>query len=194
MDASDVISSPWGCRWLTKLSVQIFNIPRPDIIIDKKGRVRTSAERAAEGTVEASRAIQRKVYRQLGELTCLEFLDLGLDIENGSREELVDDIDGTIYDPQFQLNCLEMSLASGLGLLENLRNLRSLRVVGMEHRIGVLELQWMKAYFPRLERLNGVDPEVCYLPLFLRPTREYEPEPGVRQWLSSQVVSWVLLE
>jgi hypothetical protein len=193
ISASDVISSPWGCRWLTKLAIQIFNIPRPDILIDRKGCVRSSSERAAEGTVEASRAIQRKVYQQLGALTCLEFLDLGLDIENGSREELVDDIDGTIYDPQFQLNCLELSLASGLDLLGDLQNLRSLRTVGMEHRIGIPELHWMMAHFPRLELFIGLDPEVCYLPLFLRPTREYEPEPGVRHWLSAQD-SWAMLQ
>lgn len=194
MSASDVISSQWECRWLTKLSVQIFDIPRPDILIGRKGRVRSSSERAAEGTIEASRAIQRKVYHQLGALTCLEFLDLGLDVENGSREELVDDIDGTIYDPQFQMDCLELSLASGLDLLGDLQNLRSLRIVGMEHRIGVPELQWMMAHFPRLERFIGLNPEVCYLPLFLRPTREYKPEPGVRQWLSSQGSSLTLLE
>lgn len=191
MSATYLISSPWGCRWLTKLSIQITNIPRPDIVIDRKGRVRSRGEREAEGTMEASRAIQRKVYRQLGALTCLEFLALGLDVANGSREELVDDVDGTIYDPQFQLNCLEMSLASGLDLLGGLSKLRYLRVVGMEHRIGVPELQWMMAHFPRLERLKGVDPEVCYLPLIFRPTRQYKPEPGVRQWLSLQATSWV---
>lgn len=191
MSATYVISSPWGCRWLTKLSVQITNIPRPDIIIDRKGRIRSRVEREAEGTVEASRAIQRKVYRQLGALTCLEFLALGLDTVIGSREDLIDDVDGTIYDPQFQLNCLEMSLASGLDLLGGLSELRYLRVVGMEHRIGVPELQWMMVHFPRLERLKGVDPEVCYLPLIFRPTREYKPEPGVRQWLSMQATSWV---
>ncbi|KAK5808396.1 hypothetical protein F5H01DRAFT_351997 [Linnemannia elongata] len=191
ISAAYVISSPWGCRWLTKLSVQITNIPRPDILIDRKGCIRSRGERAAEGTMEASRAMQRKVYRQLGALTCLEFLALGLDSANGTREELVDDIDGTIYDPEFQLNCLEMSLASGLDLLGGLSRLRYLRVVGMEHRIGVPELQWMMVHFPRLERLKGIDPEVCYLPLILRPTREYQPEPGVRQWLSSQATSWV---
>ncbi|KAF9902690.1 hypothetical protein EC991_004613 [Linnemannia zychae] len=194
MDVSDVISSPWVCRWLTRLSVQITNIPRPDILVDRKGYIKLASERKADGSVEESRAIQRKVYRQLGALTCLEFLDLGTDAEYGSREQLVDDIYGTIYDPQFQMNCLEMSLASGLDLLSDLQNLRSLRLVGMEHRIGIPELQWMLSHFIRLERLSGVDPEVAYLPLYLRPTRKYQPEPGVQQWLSKHVATWVLLE
>ncbi|KAK3846569.1 MAG: hypothetical protein J3R72DRAFT_242943 [Linnemannia gamsii] len=194
MDAADVISSPWRCRWLTKLSVQIFNIPRPDILIDRKGKLRTASDRATEGSIEESRAIQRAIYRQLGALTCLEFLDLGIDIEYGMSGELVDDYDGTIYDPKFQLDCLEMSLASGLYLLGDLQNLRSLRVVGMEHRLGIPELQWMMQHFFRLEQLSGVDPEVCYLPLYLLPTRMYQAEPGVQQWLSSQAMTWELLE
>ncbi|KAF9126965.1 hypothetical protein BGW39_006207 [Mortierella sp. 14UC] len=106
-----------------------------------------------------------------GALTCLEFLDLGIDAEYGSREELVDDIDGTIYDPQFQMNCLEMSLASGLGLSGDLQDLRSLRLVGMEHRIGI---DW--------------NASAVWIP------RAYQREPGVQQWLASQVVAWVLLE
>ncbi|KAF9087675.1 hypothetical protein BGX23_007944 [Mortierella sp. AD031] len=160
MSASDVVSSTWECRWLTRLSVQIRNIPRPDIVIDRKGRIRSQQERAAEGTMEASRVLQRKVYRQLGALTCLESLDLGIDSECGSRQGFVDDVDGVIYDPLFQLDCLEMTLESGLDLLRDLQSLRSLRLVGMEHRIGIPELTWIEHRFPRLERLRGVDPEI----------------------------------
>ncbi|KAF9930330.1 hypothetical protein FBU30_000603 [Linnemannia zychae] len=191
--AQDFISSKWSCRWLTVLSIQILGIPRPDIVSDRLGRERALADREAEGTMSASRALQRKVYQQLGLLTHLEFLDLGIHVSSSLGEDLID-VGGIIFDRQFQLDCLEMSLESGLDLLSSLQNLRSLRVVGMEHRIGIEELKWMLVHFLRLESLKGVNPEICYLPLYVRPTRIYKPEPEVEQWLTTQKYTWVLVE
>jgi hypothetical protein len=38
---------------------------------------------------------------------------------------------------------LELSLESGLGLLEALANLETIGFEGVDHRIGKLELEWM---------------------------------------------------
>ena len=51
-------------------------------------------------------------------------------------------------DDGYQCACLEMSLKSGLGRLEGLKELRVLGVTGMGVCIGSEETRWMKENWP----------------------------------------------
>ncbi|KAF9127193.1 hypothetical protein BGX30_014912 [Mortierella sp. GBA39] len=59
--------------------------------------------------------------------------------------------------PDFQYSCLPLSLASGLDLMSDLKELRELNVEQMAHRIGLEEVQWMVANWPRLNRIIGLN-------------------------------------
>lgn len=52
-----------------------------------------------------------------------------------------------------RVDCLEMSLESGLGTLKDLKELRELNMYGMRTRIGVPEVQWMVEHWPKLQRV-----------------------------------------
>lgn len=56
----------------------------------------------------------------------------------------------------YQYDCLEMTLESGLDQLKGLNNLRVLDVQRMEQRIGLKEVQWMSQYWPRLREIRGL--------------------------------------
>ncbi|KAG0052305.1 hypothetical protein BGZ89_003243 [Linnemannia elongata] len=156
--ASHCIRNPWSCTRLTILNLQISGIPRPDIQIDFMGRpIPPGTSPLHSGTMEESRALQRKVYTQLGSLTCLRELTLGNDSFVSSL--IIDDNakDGPVYfDPCFQSDCLEMSLASGLALLSGLQALQKLRVNNMDHRLGAEEVKWIDMTLPNLQILGGL--------------------------------------
>ncbi|KAF9156997.1 hypothetical protein BG015_008500 [Linnemannia schmuckeri] len=158
--ASDCIRCPWSCTRLTILNLQITGIPRPDIQIDFMGQpipTGSSTPPFHRGTMAESRALQRKVYAQLGSLICLRELTLGNDSFVSSL--IVDDRgeNGPVYfDPRFQSDCLEMSLASGIALLSGLQALQKLRVNNMDHRLGAEEVRWIDRTFPNLQILGGL--------------------------------------
>ncbi|KAG9064773.1 hypothetical protein KI688_003032 [Linnemannia hyalina] len=152
---TDMISSPpWSCRWITYLGIQISGIPRPDIYTDYKNSL---APTLLGVSMKQSRAIQRQVYAQLGQLTFLRTLSLGAD---SPAAELYVSTDKNrtpvFFDRRLQLNCLEMTLESGLGLLAGLRDLEWLTVANMDHRIGVAELQWMEKSWPSIKEVKGL--------------------------------------
>ncbi|KAF9083780.1 hypothetical protein BGX23_011149 [Mortierella sp. AD031] len=149
-------SPPWKCTWLVLLHLQIAGIPRPDVQIDYRGRPIHAASPLHNGTMEESRAIQRQVYSRLAMLTCLRSLTLGVDAR--FEEVEVHNVErGLIfYDPLLQPTSLEMTLDSGLGLLAGLKDLRSLDVSNMEHRIGERELRFMEREWPRMASIMGL--------------------------------------
>ncbi|KAF9140841.1 hypothetical protein BGX30_005912 [Mortierella sp. GBA39] len=152
---TDMISSPpWSCRWITYLGIQISGIPRPDIYTDYKNSL---APTLLGVSMKQSRAIQRRVYAQLGQLTFLRALSLGAD-SPAAELYVSTDMNRTpvFFDPRLQLSCLEMTLESGLGLLVRLRDLEWLTVANMDHRIGVAELQWMEKSWPSIKEVKGL--------------------------------------
>jgi len=103
-------------------------------------------------------------------------LQLGHDYWDGVEfyQDSMPDAHGCLrnINAHFQLNCLEMSLESGLGLLSGLEEMRGLDVVRMAHRIGVPKLEWTRKHWPKLERVVGLfDPGFEIL------------ESGIHQWL-----------
>lgn len=91
------------------------------------------------GLVGMSRRIQALVYDQLAKLTQLRVLSLG----------------GDSTSTWFRTGTLELSLASGLGKLERLRELRELNFRFMDHRLTMAEVEWMMARWPRLRKVTG---------------------------------------
>ncbi|KAG0372315.1 hypothetical protein BGX24_000423 [Mortierella sp. AD032] len=155
--ASDCIRSSWSCKQLTVLSIKICGIPRPDVLIDFMGKPIPAGSPLHHGTVDESRAIQRQVYRQLGSLESLRELTLG---DDSFVSNLIVDESGeggaVYFDPMFQSDCLEMSLASGLELLSGLQALQKLRVNNMDHRLGAEEVRWIDRTLPNFQILGGL--------------------------------------
>lgn len=76
-----------------------------------------------------------------------------------AKEHLKENVHGRVrlVDPAFQLDCLEMSLASDLDLLSDLKELYELHHHGVVHRLVCdLELEWMSKNWPRLEKVTGL--------------------------------------
>ncbi|KAG0281262.1 hypothetical protein BGZ95_005404 [Linnemannia exigua] len=136
--AQDMLLSTWACKWLRTLSIEICGIPRPDIQENQYGEPIPEGHPMHSGTDEESHVIQRKIYRQLGSLVYLEELYLG----NSHGEN--------------QLNCLSMTLESGLDLLDGLLALRVLGVGKMHHRIETADHDWMWRTWCRLETILGL--------------------------------------
>lgn len=81
-------------------------------------------------------------------------------------------------------DCLEMSLRSGLRLLEGLKELKALSVMRMTTVIGVEEVQWMVQNWPKLRRVDGLSFEETGEEAALRWLKENCP------WIQSRVYSY----
>ncbi|KAG0355340.1 hypothetical protein BG005_005745 [Podila minutissima] len=177
---ADVGLLPWGCAKLKIFLGEIGGIPRRDVTVNEMGF--PIQQVLFEGTVSESHEIQRRVYHQLGAMTDLEELLLGHDDRDWGFREMYwePDVNGEnrYNDDKFQLNCLEMSLESGMGALQGLKKLRVLDVRRMAHRIGVRELAWMQEHWPCLEAVRGLI------------HRYYAYQPGVEEWLQEHKPKW----
>ncbi|KAI8352244.1 hypothetical protein B0O80DRAFT_499549 [Mortierella sp. GBAus27b] len=128
-DTGELIT--WACEGsLRSLEVTIVDIPRPDL------RRNSLFEETYPGQ---GRDIHNQVYSRLARLTNLETLRLG------DQE-----------DYETQLDCLGMSLESGLHKLSGLKSLKELGIPGMRTRIGVGEVRWMVEQWPRLRDIRGI--------------------------------------
>lgn len=156
-DGTSLSGKDWVCLSLESLKIQITGIPRG----------------AAE---HGPQHIQREVYKQLGRLTGLKQLVLGHEVEHPT----------TIYKPMpgaslegthpfgvpyeerpeyrgagYQTSCLEMTLKSGLGVLEGLKGLRKFEVGGMDVGSGVEEEVWRRENWPLLVVEEGEQRKKC---------------------------------
>ncbi|KAF9312830.1 hypothetical protein BG003_005866, partial [Podila horticola] len=144
--------NPWASETSLKvLKTKITNIPRPDVskVLDGGQRsIYLTETYAGEG-----KHIQRRVHERLARYTNLEELCLGHDTRaNIYPHSFYDGGDGEDY----QYECLEMTVESGLDQLKDLKNLRVLDVQRMEQRIGLKEVQWMTLHWPRLREIRGL--------------------------------------
>lgn len=176
--AQAIFQLPWATTSLRVLELHILGVPRPDISVGEFGKPVKGA--LFEGTVQESHTVQRAVYIQLAKQAEMEELVLGNGhYYKGQGERVIDAQGRSLYGgPGFQLNCLAMSLESGLDILGGLSKLRVLDLSRTAHRVGVPELEWMQAHWGRIERVSG---------LF---NRRYPGEPGVRDWMAEQDPIW----
>ncbi|KAF9140743.1 hypothetical protein BG015_001524 [Linnemannia schmuckeri] len=149
------------------LQIWIDDIPRPDLVCRRNGEPisRYTALPEGEGDEHFRYDVQRWVYTQLGRLTGLQNLILGvkeLDPRVLSARGLAH-LDPIALEevlrfvvPTFIYRSMEFSLESGLGLLVGLKELRFLDVKSTAHRIGVTELDWMHVNWPKLKEIKGL--------------------------------------
>jgi len=153
----------WACaESLEKLQVLITGIPRWDVLYRREGQplFLDLEDRAKAGSYQR----ERRVYSQLGKMTKLRKLLLGHPeaLEGNTwdmddiREQMEEELDRGLIVRPFQHWCLSFSLDAGLELLGDLKELSSLDVSWMAHRIGVPELEWMHRQWPKLEVITGL--------------------------------------
>lgn len=128
------IYRPWACEaTLEILHVKIAGIPLND--------------------AEDGFHVHRLVYRRLARLTKLQALWLGhdptyVDKTGGSSSVVVGDV---------QVDCLKMTLQSGLGLLRTLKRMRQACVEYLYHDMRAAEYLWMLRNWPEFQQVWGID-------------------------------------
>lgn len=166
VSAADLASLSWASQSLVQFSCRI-KVPRPSADDEQEGL--TSSSSLSKGSAwEQSRDLQRQVYRKLAEQKRLSHLELGVTYYRRLRAS----------DPQFQRQCLEMTLESGLDELSCLTLLQVLNVSNMDQRIGVAELEWIDRSWPHLRRIAGV------------LINWVNPMPGVLEWIMDNRRDW----
>ncbi|KAF9318245.1 hypothetical protein BG003_011639 [Podila horticola] len=142
--------------WKSESSLKVFRakimgIPRPGVT--PYDHYEPPPEKVLrEAYPGQSHELQHGVYKRLARFSHLEKLQLGHDTRDVGDELLY------IYgDIDYQYECLEMSLNSGLWILEGLKELRVLDVTRMETKIGVDDVKWMVKHWPKLQAIHGMN-------------------------------------
>lgn len=181
----NLIKKNWACLSLETFKCKIVGIPRPDITTRTNGRPLTDHPLHSEKiyTLEDSYRIQRQVYAQLGRLHKLMDLSLGSDYffaqEKGDFDSDDDferatnlrrverESEGQYFSMEalqvgYQNECLSMTLASGMGLMSGLKNLRSVELDGMQVEGGftwpALNRDWIRNSWPKWRAERYWDP------------------------------------
>ncbi|KAF9425077.1 hypothetical protein BGZ94_007864 [Podila epigama] len=155
LDAMDIVhGEPWVCANLRVLEVVIANVPPAR---DRAPLTELQQEFMLDESVPSiskseGLAIQQAIYEKIGSLVHLETLILSLHGYYG------DDTGSTQIVYPNQHFCLELTLASGLSALGNLKELRELRIQRMEHLMNATEVEWIvhQGIWPKLKQLEGL--------------------------------------
>lgn len=146
LDAHDVISTDWVCTELEVFACVIGGIPRPDITQKIAGE--PAIDYIKEGTHQESLDLQRAVYSQLGRLTKLRELILGVTVRSSWQSY------GRRNERYWQHDCLAMTVESGLDLLKDLKELKSVVLDDMVMFISHDEEKaWVKKNWPKVGRI-----------------------------------------
>jgi hypothetical protein len=169
LDARDIGISPWVCLSLESLKVQICSVPRPEVISRTNGRPLPKKRLSSTETARIyNEDVQLKVYEQLGHLTRLRELVLGMDDVDLLEEVRIAEEanEGEYYDSGgeedngvqtgYQYDCLDMSVSSGMDRMWRLKDLRSVIVKGMATQFWREEHQsWVRAHWPMMLTTQG---------------------------------------
>ncbi|CAO3566701.1 unnamed protein product [Mortierella alpina] len=128
--------------------------------------IAAAAQRDKEGPdpelIKEGYHLQREICLLLGTFSALEELCLGtLNVPGDERPPALPALSrwrGGSYGAAagIQTQCLELSLSTGLELMCGMKEMRVLKVGGLEHRIGLGEIQWMCEHWPKLEAVYGL--------------------------------------
>ncbi|KAF9921786.1 hypothetical protein FBU30_008143 [Linnemannia zychae] len=179
IDARSGFEKSWACENIEVLECRIVKVPRPDLIINSAydasilvflPPLQTAANMPSVDALSdqiqtaqrQSHALQRKILQQLGRLTHLRSLVLGCResrygiraLQSGSITII--GANTIAMDRDYQRECLELSLESGLEELAGLRELEVLDVTDMIHRIGPAEQKWLFSNLPKLKHIHGL--------------------------------------
>ncbi|KAG0063581.1 hypothetical protein BGZ89_009773 [Linnemannia elongata] len=165
--AAVVANDPWALgESMEYFQMRIEGVPRPDVVCRRNG---SPLDNDVDGLPPMDMTkrydVQRFIYTQLGRMINLKELNLGVpDTVSAPHSWYVVEIGelGPFEDPghnfvrEFNYRSLEFSLASGLDLLAGMKELTMLDVRWTAHRIGVEELDWMHANWPKLKVIKGL--------------------------------------
>ncbi|KAG0044034.1 hypothetical protein BGZ83_010731 [Gryganskiella cystojenkinii] len=168
--ADDIVNSSesWACLELESFKCMIGGVPRPDIQQKTNSRPLTDIDlhNRDRYNLSQSRSVQRQVLAQLGRLTNLREITLGLDNvlresehhETYWEDEEIEGVYHNIGNLQIgrQYQCLSMTLDCGLDELRGLGSLRRMYLDNMSHGQGPAEVEWMKTNCPDFGK-NSVD-------------------------------------
>ncbi|KAG0368597.1 hypothetical protein BGX24_002765 [Mortierella sp. AD032] len=147
LDAQAIVGTEWICDNLEVFVCRIRKIPRPDItrhINGSPGNAQLS--RSSSITLEESIVLQRRVYAKLARFKRLRELRLGFPVNSRVSHFRHRRGDKEVYR---QYDCLAMTLESGLDLLKDLKELRTVGLQDMEIYIdGDKEQTWFAEYWP----------------------------------------------
>ncbi|KAK3818203.1 MAG: hypothetical protein JOS17DRAFT_757350 [Linnemannia elongata] len=169
----DIVEHPWTCSRLESFHCQVGRVERllakEEEILDrlsKRGHGASLSVEEQEVTQKYARSLDqhRHVYERLASLIHLTRLDLSYElravrlanedrhIKAGQPRYFVQSVRGR----PLMLDCLELTLKSGLGLLAPLVNLEMFGFLGIDHKIDKPELEWMAAHWRRLKTMRGL--------------------------------------
>ncbi|KAG0298911.1 hypothetical protein BGZ96_004218 [Linnemannia gamsii] len=163
IDMEDFERNEWVCSDLEKIRCQFVGFSRLTASDEAALEESVAGERVDEELKERQRASWQQhqaVYNRLSVFTRLRVLDLGYEfrelsligISRSDREYAYRD--SNLAQPV--ANTMELSLASGLGRLEGLKDLEVFGFEGVDHRIGKPELEWMAVHWPKLKVMRGL--------------------------------------
>ncbi|KAF9117014.1 hypothetical protein BGX30_005742 [Mortierella sp. GBA39] len=173
IDATYLAEHPWACEGtLETFRCQIIGLER--LTFEEYQYVSMSSEHdttqlpsrgVAEEKYKRSQEQHHQVYERLSRLVCLQTLDLGSDVKGieyhiygDSGYEPTMEVNGRVHliDSNPIMDCLELSLASGLDQLATLRNLKVFGFEGLDQRIETAELEWFATRWPQLAVMRGL--------------------------------------
>lgn len=131
LEIKDMVSSEWACQEsLESLDVYV------GLDYGEQGQ-----------DIEVRRAMIRKAYQQLGRLTNLQWLKFGHEVIYSHNSEFPLHEDGVDFD---------MTVATGMDEMKDMKALRCLQVSGMAHRMGKAEVVWINENWPSLDSIAGL--------------------------------------
>lgn len=131
LEIKDMVSSEWACQ--ESLESLDFYV---GLDYGEQGQ-----------DIEVRMAKTRKAYQQLGRLTNLQLLRLGHEVIYSHNSEFPLHEDRVDFD---------MTVATGMDEMKNMKALRCLQVGGMAHRMGKVEVVWIHENWPSLDSIGGL--------------------------------------
>ncbi|KAG0340345.1 hypothetical protein BG000_000121 [Podila horticola] len=131
LEIKDMVSSEWACQ--ESLEGLDFYV---GLDYGEQGQ-----------DIEVRRAMARKAYQQLGRLTNLQLLRFGHGVIYSHNSEFPLHEDRVDFD---------MTVATGMDEMKNMKALRCLQVGGMAHRMGKVEVVWIHENWPSLDSIDGL--------------------------------------
>ncbi|KAG0293302.1 hypothetical protein BGZ96_003021 [Linnemannia gamsii] len=157
---SSSMMTPWASIKLETLRCQIRGLSRLNRDEEiRYNRALGSLKHGRKPNVKREQIMQQhqccvddhtRLYTQLARQAKLRVLEVGFDHRVGCVRSPTGYTEPVKDTP-------ELSLASGLGLLSDLKELEVFGFEGFDHRIGKEELTWMAESWPRLRMLRGLE-------------------------------------
>ncbi|KAF9100687.1 hypothetical protein BGX29_006363 [Mortierella sp. GBA35] len=153
-----------GMYWLNEDSTHILD---RILLSNASDTPITDDEQALLAEVFENQERYRKVYRQLSRLTELRVLDLGQEYRVPYHWDYVLN-DNNVSDEGHPYQwyrspieeTLDLTLVSGLGQLETLKELEVFGFEGVDHRMDRTELEWMAVHWPKLRVMRGIHVDI----------------------------------